>query len=225
MIKAPLYTHQGESKGSVTLPDHIFAAPSREQLTAQYIKVFLGNQRSARAKSQTRGEVNKNAAKVWRQKGTGRARHGSRKAPIFVGGGIAHGPRGTQNYHGTIPKRQNQQVTAAALSQKAAAKQVVVLEAVNAFEAKTKAAAGLFGKILHDTQKTLVLLDKPHAAFIQAVKNLPQITAAQAHNVSAYVILNHTHLVITQPALTALTKRFTQLKKTPVKKTGDKTAA
>src|SRR3989337_4392523 len=85
---------QNKKVDTMTLPKEIFGLPDNPNLMAQAIRVYLANQHQGSKKTLTRGEVNRTTAKVWKQKGTGRARHGSRKAPIFVGGGIAHGPRG-----------------------------------------------------------------------------------------------------------------------------------
>jgi large subunit ribosomal protein L4 len=207
MIKAPLYTIKGEQNGTVSLPDHIFAAPAHDQLTVQYLRVYQSNQRSAHASTKTRGEVAHSTAKIWRQKGTGRARHGSKKAPIFVGGGVAHGPRGNQNYTLKFPKRMRQLVTASALTQKVAQNHLSLIDSLKDFEPKTSVAQKLFQTLTH-LEKTVIILDKPHAHFLKAIHNLAAITPVQAHNVNAHEILNHQHVIITQPALEVLTARF-----------------
>ncbi len=98
MPTVDLFLISGEKAGKVTLPSEIFAAKINNQLMAQAVRVFLANQRKARAKTKTRGKVEGSGKKIWAQKGTGRARHGDRYAPIFVGGGISHGPTGKENF-------------------------------------------------------------------------------------------------------------------------------
>jgi large subunit ribosomal protein L4 len=87
----------GKSKGKITLPDEIFAVKARPSLLAQAVRVYLTNSRQGSAQVKSRGQIRGSGRKIWRQKGTGRARHGDRYAPIFVGGGIAHGPSGEEN--------------------------------------------------------------------------------------------------------------------------------
>src|SRR3989338_4775942 len=92
-LTVPVLDVSGKKTGTVTLPKEIFAVTVSPKLIAQAARVYSANQRQSSAKTKTRGEVTGSRRKVWRQKGTGRARHGDRYAPIFVGGGIAHGPR------------------------------------------------------------------------------------------------------------------------------------
>ena len=95
----PTFTKSGAPAAKeATLPSVFFAKKPNLSILSQAVRVYLSNQRTAQAKSQTRAEVNRTTKKVYKQKGTGGARHGSRRAPIYVGGGIAHGPRGMQNY-------------------------------------------------------------------------------------------------------------------------------
>src|SRR3989344_4073637 len=98
MISVPAFSITGESLKVVTLPVKVFGVKADPALLAQAVRIYLGNQRKSSAKTKTRAEVEGSTRKIYRQKGTGRARHGSIRAPIFVGGGIAHGPDGSQNY-------------------------------------------------------------------------------------------------------------------------------
>ena len=95
---------KGKSKGQINVSNEIFGINPNKIVVAQAVRVHLTNQRQATAKSKTRGEVSGSGKKIWRQKGTGRARHGDRYAPIFVGGGVAHGPRGNQNVKRNLSK-------------------------------------------------------------------------------------------------------------------------
>src|SRR3989338_11153263 len=98
MLTAQVFQPEGGKSGTINLPEQLFAAKVNPQLMAQAVRVFLSNQRKAHAKSKTRGEIIRTTRKWYRQKGTGRARHGAQSAPLFVGGAKAHGPRGHQNY-------------------------------------------------------------------------------------------------------------------------------
>ena len=104
MITAPTVSLKGEAEEKTKLPEAIFGATVSPQLLVQAVRVYLFNQRRAQAKTKTRGEVAKTTAKMYRQKGTGRARHGAYSAPIFGGGGGSLGPGGQQNYHRRMSK-------------------------------------------------------------------------------------------------------------------------
>src|SRR3989339_577646 len=98
IMKVPVYNLSGEQLDDLTLPVKVFALPANDKLVALAVRVYLANQRRSYAKTKGRGEVAGTTKKMWSQKGTGRARHGSAKAPIFVGGGVAHGPIGKENH-------------------------------------------------------------------------------------------------------------------------------
>src|SRR3972149_10087618 len=118
MTKLSVFDQKGTKLTPMTVSDLIFAVKVNQPLMDQASKVYLSNQRRSLAKAKRRGEVKVTKAKVWQQKGTGRARHGSRNAPIFVGGGQAHGPSGTQNYNRRLSKKQRQASLRSALSLK-----------------------------------------------------------------------------------------------------------
>src|SRR3990170_5938571 len=118
---------RGEPAGKTDLPEEIFAVKASPRLLAQAVRVYLANQRLAQARAKTRGEVKGSGKKIWRQKGTGRARHGDAQAPIFVGGGVAHGPTGRENYKLKLPKRLKRRALFAALTQKIEEKELVIV--------------------------------------------------------------------------------------------------
>ena len=92
-VSVPMYDNKGAKSGTFALPKEIFGAKVNDDLMAQAVRVYLANQRQGNAHTKSRGEINLTTGKWYRQKGTGRARHGAKSAPIFVGGGVAHGPR------------------------------------------------------------------------------------------------------------------------------------
>src|SRR4030067_2701068 len=97
-LTIPQYDYQGKPQGTVTVSATYFKAKANPALVTQALRIYQSNQRQVTRKVKTRGEIDRTTQKVWRQKGTGRARHGSRRAPIFVGGGVAHGPTGQENF-------------------------------------------------------------------------------------------------------------------------------
>ena len=115
MFKVDLYNIKGEKEGKVTLPKEIFETKINKPLLSQAVRVYLANQRDARARAKTRAQVKGSNRKIYRQKGTGGARHGDNKAPIFVGGGKAHPPKGI-NRRLSLPKKMKQLALKSALS-------------------------------------------------------------------------------------------------------------
>ena len=116
-LKIAVINAQGEVVGETKLALRLGETSGAVALVAQTARAFLANQRKARAHAKTRAEVVGSGAKIWRQKGTGRARHGDRQAPIFVGGGVAHGPTGAQNYRQKISQKMGRRAVLAVLAQ------------------------------------------------------------------------------------------------------------
>lgn len=202
MISAVTYNLKGEKVESTSLPSSIFEIKVKPVLLAQAVRVWLSNQRRAGAKTKTRAEVAKTTAKMFKQKGTGRARHGSYAAPIFVGGGIAHGPSGKQNYKMSLPAKMRRLALLGALSAKAGAKQVWVITGAEKASGKTKQVNWLMGN------KTLVLVTAEQNKFKQAIRNLDQISLTTAGGLSAYTILAAKQLVVTKETLTELKRIY-----------------
>ncbi len=119
MATALTYTISGTKGENTTLPKSIFGIKADPALLAQAVKVYLSNQRSAKAKVKTRGEIDRTNHKIYKQKGTGGARHGSRAANVFVGGGVIFGPTGGQNYKLELPTKMKRKALLGAISQKA----------------------------------------------------------------------------------------------------------
>ncbi len=202
MISAPLFTISGQSKQTINLSPKVFGVKPNPTLLAQAVRVYLGNCRRTSAKTKTRGEVAGSTRKIFKQKGTGRARHGAIRAPIFVGGGIAHGPQGTQNYSGYLPTKMRRLATVGSLSTKAAAKQVAV---INPDRATGKTAQVAW---LADGQSLLVVTTSGLTKFNLALHNLSRVDVIPANQLSAYAVLAHTKLVIVEPALEELVKIY-----------------
>src|SRR3989339_2278990 len=143
MITAATYDIKGQQGEKIKLPEKIFGAKVKPIVMAQAVRVYLSNQRKALAKTKTRADVAKTTAKMFKQKGTGRARHGSYAAPIFVGGGVAHGPSGEQNYKLSLSSKMRKLALLGALSAKASAHEIMVIEGSDKATGKTKQLAWL----------------------------------------------------------------------------------
>src|SRR5512137_178706 len=136
-MQVPIRNIAGENVGEATLPEHIFGIEPNMAIMHQALVRQLANARLGTHKTKTRGEVNRTKAKWFRQKGTGRARHGSRNAPIFVGGGIAHGPT-PRSYTQQMPRKMRRLALRSALSAKAAQARIIVLDALEFEAPKTR---------------------------------------------------------------------------------------
>jgi large subunit ribosomal protein L4 len=194
-----------DKQTTTVLPEAVFNHPVSERLLAQAIRVYLSNQRQGTKKVKTRGEVSYSTRKIWKQKGTGRARHGSRKAPIFVGGGVAHGPTGLENYTLKLTKKMRRSALYGALTVKAQAQAVSVVDDLSKLDRKTKTMTKLIATLkVKPSSRVLLILDHAYPAVIQAAKNLKNIQPTQVSRLNVYEILNHPNLVFTQKSLSYL---------------------
>jgi len=208
-LKADKYNYQGKKTGQVDLPKEIFGLKLKPDLIAQAVRVYLTNQIQAQPKTKSRGQVIGSRRKIWAQKGTGRARHGDRYAPIFVGGGIAHGPKGRSPKRLKMSKKMKRQALFSALSEKQKNKQIIVLNQVDKLKAKTKKAQALFEKILKKRlKKPLLISYNQKQTFKRAIRNLSFLKTVSAHSLNTYLILNHDYLIITQQALDEIKNLF-----------------
>ena len=196
----PIVDMQGEKVGEVELRSDIFEAPINIPLMHQALVRQLANARVGTHKTKTRSENNRSKSKWYRQKGTGRARHGSRNAPIFVGGGIAHGPR-PRSYEKKMPRKMRQAALRAALSAKAAESQLVVVDELKMAAPKTKEMAKTLSLIAPSEGKTLVLLSERNEPVELSVRNLETVRSLRAHYLNIRDLLNSETVVIPMASL------------------------
>lgn len=193
-IQLPVKTLSGNEVSTVELPAYIFEAKINPGLMWQYYMLQRNNARQGNAKVKTRSEVNRTHAKWYRQKGTGRARHGSRNAPIFVGGGRSHGPI-PHKYTKQMPKKMRHAALRSALSAAARDGQIIVVDNLNIAENKTKAVANLL-KGLTGTEKTLILMPQRMEGFERSVRALPNATYLNAAYVNVRDLLQYPKIII-----------------------------
>lgn len=208
MLKLNLFTPSGLKKTPLTVSKAVFGVKINNSLLAQAIRVYLSNQRSGSARSQTRGEINVTHAKVWKQKGTGRARHGSRNAPIFVGGAKAHGPSGEQNYRLKLSKPLVRLSILTALSKQFAADNILAVSGLEKLGPKTKIFDTVFAKLTPQPKKILLITDKPMAKISQGTRNLPYLATSLAVGINAYQILTAGKLIFTPEAIKAIEAQY-----------------
>ncbi|HZK24651.1 MAG TPA: 50S ribosomal protein L4 [Oscillospiraceae bacterium] len=203
MPKVALYNQQGGQVGELELPDAIFAVKVNEAAMHQAVLAYLANQRLATAQTKTRTDVRGGGRKPWRQKGTGRARHGSIRSPIWRGGGVVFGPSGQRNYKQTLPKKIRRLALKSALTTKVNAGSLIVLDTLVMDAPKTKEMVSMLGK-LNAGRKTLLILDGPHENVVKSARNLPGVKTTHARQLNVYDILNTDNLVVTRDAVTQM---------------------
>lgn len=204
-LDVPVYDVSGKEVSTMALPKEVFGVEAKPQLIAQYIRVFLVNQRQGNVATKTRGEVIGTTKKMYKQKGTGRARHGSQKAPIFVGGGITFGPH-PRDFSLKINKKQKRLAFLGALTAKAKDHEVAVLE--NGFltmQPKTKIMSGFLKSAGFGNESVLLVFPKMEKNnLIMASRNLPQVELTSYDNLNAYEVMKHKKVLFVQEAVSKL---------------------
>lgn len=197
-------------KTKTTLPKQIFSVKVNPQLVAQAVRVYLSNQRQGTKKAKTRGEISGSRRKIWRQKGTGRARHGDRYAPIFVGGGVAHGPTGQENYKKTLSKKMRRQALLSALTIKAQDQAVIITPSLEPKTPKTKLMLKTLQQLTdyQSGQKLTLVLSEPSDTITRSSRNLPGVNTVLARNLHPYLVLNSHKLIFTKDSLNSLKETF-----------------
>lgn len=199
MREAPLYTASAKKKGSYALPEEFDGTVNRAVLY-QAVRAYRNNQRQGTHSTKTRGEVSGGNQKPWRQKGTGRARHGSIRSPIWRGGGIVFGPK-PRDYTTALPRKVKRLARQSALNQRAAEGAVTVIEPL-VFEApKTKQMAELMAALGLADRKVLVLTAESRPAAYLSARNLPNVHVMRYQDASAYDVLWADALVVEETAL------------------------
>jgi len=211
-MKAPLYDINAKQIGEMSLPAAVFGAKISEQLISNSIRASLSNKRTAGAKTKHRGEVAGTTKKMWAQKGTGRARHGSAKAPIFVGGGSAHGPRGERNFDKNINTKARKMAVNSILSKFAKNNCIFVIEKLNTISPKTKEGikliTGLKGdnEVLSKSSKVGIITSETLVNARRAFSNIKKINLLSLKSLNTLDLSNQNSLIFTKKAIQKLTK-------------------
>lgn len=194
-ITAPLFGADGTSKGTVNLDPEVFGIEPNMAVLHQVVTAQLAAKRAGTASTKTRGEVRGGGAKPWRQKGLGRARHGSIRSPIWVGGGIAHGPK-PRSYAQRTPKKMKRLALRSALSARASENAILVVDSLDWAEPKTKQAVALLRAMGADA-KTVVVLDRSDAVAAKSFRNLSDVAIVEPGHLTAYDVLAADWVVFT----------------------------
>lgn len=196
----PLKDMAGNQTGELEVSDAVFGAPARPALMHQALMLQLSNARLGTHKTKTRGEVAGGGRKPWRQKGTGRARQGSIRAPQWVGGGIAFGPR-PRTYIKDMPKKMRRAALRSALSMKARAGQVVVIDGLAMDAPKTKQAVSLLKALGMDGQSVLVIVAEKNMPIQRSFSNLPDAKALLSGYLNVRDLLGYDTVVFAREAI------------------------
>ena len=199
MPKANVYSLAGKQVGEIDLSEAIFGIEPNVSVMHDVVKNHLANCRQGTQSALTRAEVSGGGKKPWRQKGTGRARQGSTRAPQWTHGGIVFAPK-PRDYSYTLNKKVRRLALKSALSAKAAADEIIVIEDMKMDAPKTKTFAELLGKI-GVTGKALVVTEGPDANVIKSARNIAGVQTTMASILNPYMVLNNTKLVIAKEAL------------------------
>ena len=193
-----VYNLQKKKVGDVKVSDDFFSKKKRMALIQQVVNWQMAGCRSGSASVKTRSAVKGSTAKMYRQKGTGNARHGDGRAPIFVGGGRAFGPH-PRDWSQKLPKKMRKQALRSLMGQKHEEKKLYIADAIEFKEIKTKKAVEIFNKL--GIQNAMIVLDKPSDPVIKSLRNVPGFKVGLVNGLNVVDILAHEYLVMTQEAL------------------------
>jgi large subunit ribosomal protein L4 len=205
-IKAPIYNQDGTAAGEQTLDPKIFGVKANPALIHEVVVAHEANSRETISHTKTRGEVRGGGKKPWKQKHTGRARHGSTRSPIWVGGGVVFGPRNTRVWGKKVNKKAKKAALRMILSDKATEGRIIVLSSLELKEYKTKPVAELLKKLPLKGKKTLLALASIPEMVWKSAANIPAVSVSQANSLNIVDLMKNQTLVITADAISALTK-------------------
>src|SRR3989344_609220 len=217
-MEAPIYSIKGDKVGAINLPDNIFAVRWNADLVKQVADSLLSSARTPIAHTKNRGEVRGGGKKPWQQKGTGRARHGSIRSPLWVGGGVAHGPRNEKNFERKVSKKMKTKALYTILSRKFKEGEVLFVDSIKPSEPKTKVAIQSLQSLAKVEGFKYLFSKRNNAAVLvvrtkdrvneRAFRNLSNIELMEARNLNPLVLLQYKYLVIENPesSITSLPK-------------------
>jgi large subunit ribosomal protein L4 len=207
MATAKLYNEAGEATGTVDLPATLFAQPVHRQALYEAVRCYRANQRQGTHDTQTRAEVRYSGAKLYRQKGTGRARAGAAGSPTRIGGGVAFGPH-PRDYSYKLPRKIKRTALFSALSDRAGAERVNVIEDLELEQPQTAKVAALLKAMDLPGRHTLLVLPAGGDVLYRSARNIKGVRVLRCHELNAYTILWADNLVFTQKALSGAEEVF-----------------
>ncbi|MES2470971.1 MAG: 50S ribosomal protein L4 [Patescibacteria group bacterium] len=219
-MEAQIYTIEGKEAGKVKLSPEVFGLSWNADLVHQVVVSMMSNERDPIAHTKTRGEVRGGGKKPWRQKGTGRARHGSTRSPLWVGGGVTHGPRNDKNYERKINKKAKIKALFTVLSRKLKDNEILFVDDLSFAAPKAKDAKAVlmtlskikgFEKLATKPKNAaLIAIDKKTPGVTKSFRNFGNVAVEEARNISPVSLLNHKYIVIanTKEAIASLESKL-----------------
>ncbi len=208
MAQVKLYSLDGKEVGTLPLPDRLFNVVPKTSVIHQAVTAQDANSRANLAHTKDRSEVRGGGKKPWKQKGTGRARHGSSRSPIWVGGGVTHGPTTERNFSVKINKKTKRTALAMILTDKLTSGALVAVENFDLPEAKTKFAAKMRKALPGADKSALVLLTPADAIMRRALQNVPKTTSMYAHSLNVRDLAKYQTVIASQAAFEVMDKTF-----------------
>ena len=208
-METKIYNQAGKETGKMDLPASVFGLPWNADLVHEIVRLMNSNSRSPIAHAKTRGEVRGGGKKPWRQKGTGRARHGSSRSPIWVGGGVTHGPRNDKNFERKINKKARAKAFLTILSRKWQDGEILFLDTIKLDAPKSKDAKAILGALskvkgfeklaTKKANAAIIALDRKDAAVEKSFRNFGNVSVEEFRNVNPVSLLNHSYLIVANP--------------------------
>lgn len=212
-MKITVYDQKGKKVEEISISEKIFGIEVSKDLLHQAIRSYMANRRQGNAHTKDRSEARGGGRKPWRQKGTGRARHGSIRSPLWTGGGTTFGPRNEKKYDLKFPKKMRRKALLTAISAKRDEKTVFILDKIELKEGKTKELRDTV-KLMRDEIKgladgnILLVIDKVDEKVIRAGNNLPEVDVWQAHTINALEVSKRKYLILTKDSLKKIEELF-----------------
>ena len=203
-MEQTVYNQQGKKAGSVNLPETVFGLPWNADLVHQVVTSMLSSRRKGTAHTKDRGEISGGGKKPWKQKGTGRARHGSTRSPIWRHGGVAHGPRNEKNYDRKVNASMKKKALYTVLSAKLRDEEIVLVDSIKLAEIKTKLAKEVMDTLFDKASKKrknaiLISLPSKDSNVEKSFKNFGNVSVVESRNLNPADILNYKYLAIVAP--------------------------
>lgn len=205
LTTVPVVTQTKQPAGDITLPAGTFDGPVRKHLLYEVVNMQRANRRAGTHATKTRGEVSGGGKKPWRQKGTGRARAGSTRSPIWTGGAIIFGPQ-PRDYSYRLPASARRSALRSALAMRLRENALTVVDKIEIADGKTKSVLAMLGAL--GLEKVLIIVEAANPLLERAARNLPTVKVLRAEGANVYDILRYPHLVVTQAAVEALRGRI-----------------
>ena len=205
-LELPVLDTKGQETGKISLPEEIFNAKINKPLMEQAVRVFLANQRQGTVQTKTRGDVRGGGKKPWKQKGTGRARQGSTRAPHWRGGGVTFGPM-PRDYSLELSDKMKKLAFYSSLTSKLKESKIKVISELNGLEGKTKNMQKAL-KALNITGSILLALPKDSLKIVKAVRNIENIEVVPANLLNTYSVIKNSNLIFLKSSLMLLEESF-----------------